>query len=225
MKNLIVVAHPDDEVLGFGGAGYSCVKAGEIVKALILCGSADARSQHPSNQQLLHDTNKANSLLGFEGPILGDFPNICMNTVKHLDMVQFIEAEIQDFKPDRIFTHHPADLNDDHKQVANACMAASRLFQRQQSEEILKSLFFMEILSSTDWAFTAGSPLFMPNVFVDITNSIEKKLEALSCYRNVMRPAPHPRSLNVLKGHSSYRGGQCGCLYAESFQLTYSLGL
>ena len=82
---------------------------------------------------------KANSFLGFNEPILGDFPNLKMNMVPHVEIVQFIEKFIKKFSPDYIFTHHPYDLNDDHRQVANACKAASRISQRQNS---IKSLMY-----------------------------------------------------------------------------------
>jgi LmbE family N-acetylglucosaminyl deacetylase len=82
----------------------------------------------------------------------------------------------------------------------------------------------MEILSATDWAFPTSADAFTPNVFFDVSANLDKKIEALSCYRNVMRAAPHPRSSEVLRGHAAYRGGQCGALAAEAFQLAYGFG-
>ena len=222
--NLVVVAHPDDEVLGFGGAGARCVEAGEVVQPVILCGGVDARDQRPTNEELFSDMVAANQLLGFARPVLGSFPNIRMNTVSHLDIVQFIEKQIELFQPDRIFTHHPSDLNDDHRQIAHACMAAARLPQRRSGLKPLKGLYFMEVLSATDWAFPNGADAFAPNVFFDISTTLDKKIAALSCYRNVMRAAPHPRSSEVLRGHAAYRGGQCGSIAAEAFQLAYGFG-
>ncbi len=102
--NLVVVAHPDDEILGFGGAGAVCVKNGEIVQPVILSGGVDARTHRPTDAELFDDMINANQTLGFEKPILGSFPNIRMNTISHLDLVQFIEAQIETFQPDRIFT-------------------------------------------------------------------------------------------------------------------------
>ena len=100
-----------------------------------------------------------------------------MNNVDHIDLVKFIENQIYEFNPTRIFTHHPADLNDDHKQISYACQAAARIFQRQNSSSSLDSLYLMEILSSTDWAYPTNNIGFKPNTFFDITNSIEKKLK------------------------------------------------
>lgn len=223
--NLVVVAHPDDEVLGFGATGAKLVQQGEKVQVVILCGAAQARTQRPEDQQLRKDLERANSILGFQPPVLGDFPNIRMNNVDHIDLVQFIEKNIIEYQPHRIFTHHPADLNDDHLQVSKACLAASRLWQRRDDVQRLMCLGLMEILSSSDWSYAGvGSP-FLPNQFVEIEKQMDLKLQALSAYKNVMRPFPHPRSEEILTGLAAYRGGQSGLRYAEAFQIVHRLEL
>ena len=222
--SLIIVAHPDDEILGFGAAGAKLVKQGETVQPIILCGNVDVRHKRPSDDQLFSDMCAANEVVGFEQPILGDFPNIKMNNVDHLAVVQFIEKQILAFKPTRIFTHHPADLNDDHQQIARACMAASRYYQRRSDIPALKSLSFMEIQSATDWGFEASGDSFKPNHYVEVTEEIDLKLQALACYRNVMRDFPHPRSIEAVKGLSAYRGGQSGQKYSEAFQTVFQQG-
>ncbi|MBR8842453.1 PIG-L deacetylase family protein [Pseudoalteromonas sp. JC3] len=216
--NLVVVAHPDDEVLGFGATGAKLVSQGETVQPIILCGNVDVRTHRPSDSELNDDMLEANRILGFNTPILGGLPNIRMNNVDHVEIVQFIEKQILAFKPKRIFTHHPADLNDDHLQVSRACLAASRYYQRRNDIPPLKSLCYMEVLSSTDWGFEATGDMFKANLYVEVTEFIEKKLQALAAYRNVMRDFPHPRSAEVVKGLAAYRGGQSGQIYSEAFQ-------
>ncbi|AKE52338.1 PIG-L deacetylase family protein [Kangiella geojedonensis] len=224
--NLIVVAHPDDEVLGCGGTGAKLVQQGEIVQPVILCGNVDVRSLRPTDEELYDDMCVANSTVGFQIPILGSFPNIRMNTVPHVEIVQFIEKQIEDFKPTRIFTHHPGDLNDDHVQVSKACQAAARLYQRRSDVPALKALYFMEILSSTDWAFPTTGENFTPSTFQEIgEEALTRKINALRHYRNVMRDFPHPRSEEVLRGLAAYRGGQAGLNYAEAFQLVFQNGI
>ena len=181
----------------------------------------DARTHRPEDEELQEDMLSANRLLGFADPILGDFPNIRINTVAHLDLVQFIEQQILNFRPDRIFTHHPGDMNDDHLRVSRACMAASRLFQRRIDLSPLEALYTMEVLSSTDWAFPSGGQAFLPNLFVEITDQLENKIQALSCYRKIMRDFPHPRSREILTGLAAYRGGQSGQKYSEAFHIVF----
>lgn len=224
--SLIVVAHPDDEILGLGGVGSTFAQNGHAVQPIILCGDVDVRTLKPSNGALYTDILSANKTVGFVEPVLADFPNIRMNTVPHVEIVQFIERQIECFQPTRIFTHHPGDLNDDHVQVSKACQAAARLFQRRSDVQPLEELYFMEILSSTEWSFASGSSAFQPNTFVEIgEQGVERKIEALSCYRNVMRDFPHPRSAEALRGLAAYRGAQAGLDYAEAFQLVFKRGL
>ena len=223
---LVVVAHPDDEILGFGAAGSTVTARGDVVQPVILCGDVDVRTLKPSSEELYADILNANRTVGFAEPVLGDFPNIRMNTVPHVEIVQFIEKQIERFQPNRIFTHHPGDLNDDHVQVSKACQAAARLFQRRFDVKPIEELYFMEILSSTDWSFAAGSNGFQPNTYVEIQEQgVQRKINALGCYRRVMRDFPHPRSAQVLKGLAAYRGAQAGYEYAEAFQLVFKRGI
>lgn len=218
MVNLVVVAHPDDEILGFGATGSKLVSKGEVVQPVILCGNVDVRHMRPDDEDLYSDMIAANQLVGFETPVLGSFPNIRMNTVAHVELVQFIEKQIIKYQPSRIFTHHPADLNDDHLQVSRACLAASRYYQRRADIKPLESLNYMEIQSSTDWGFENTGDGFKANLYVEVKEHLDKKIEALKCYRNVMRDYPHPRSVEAIKGLAAYRGAQSGQHFSEAFQ-------
>lgn len=219
MSYLIVVAHPDDEVLGVGATIYKLTKQGEEVSVCIMSGQATARSRRPSDDELEADTENCMTVLGVNKTIVGDFPNIKLNTVPHLELVQFIEKAIIETKADTIITHHPADLNDDHVQTSRACQAAVRLFQRRTDIIPLKELLYMEVPSATEWGLNNAINSFRPNVFVEVgIKAIEKKIEALSQYRGVMRDYPHPRSKEALIGLAAYRGSQSGCEYAESFE-------
>ena len=220
--NLIIVAHPDDEILGFGATGAKLVENDEIVQPVILCGDADARTNRPNNAELNKDMIDASQQVGFSDPILGSFPNIRMNNEDHIDIVQFIEKQIIDFKPTRIFTHHPSDLNNDHYHTSIACQAASKLSQRKNDIVELKELLFMEVLSATDWSLNTSHRQFTPNVFIEIKDTrLKKKIKALGIYDGVMRHYPHPRSKESIRGLAAYRGSQSGLVYAEAFESVF----
>lgn len=222
MSVLIVVAHPDDEVLGCGATGAALAAAGVPVRACFLVGRAEARGERPQDEELLADTRNAQRLLGFGDPILGSFPNIRLNTVPHIELVQFIENAILETGANVLFTHHPGDLNNDHLHTSLACQAAARLWLRRPGLPSLRRMYFMEILSSTDWGFRGGSAPFEPDTYFDISSTFGRKCQALSAYRGVMRPAPHPRSQEVLLAHAAFRGGQSGLMLAEAFQSGYA---
>lgn len=223
MSILIIVAHPDDEVLGCGGTVARLTRQGVVVNACILSGSADARHKRPEVKQLHQDIKNAAEILGIDEPAMGNFPNISFNTCPHIDLVKFIEDHIERFAATTIFTHHPNDLNDDHKQVAWACMAASRLYQRRPDQPPLERLLAMEILSSTDWAYPGHARAFAPDTFFEIGETgLQSKIAALNAYRGVPRAFPHSRSEEILRGLAAYRGGQANMRFAEGFQSLFA---
>lgn len=220
MKYLVVVAHPDDEVLGAGATIHKLIQDGHNVAVATMANHAAARAN--ISDTLAADQAKAMKIMGVEKVYSADFPNIKMNTVAHLDLVQFVEKCIMDFKADAIITHHPSDTNNDHVQTSYAVQAASRLFQRREDIPALRELLYMEVPSSTEWSFDSSANRFAPNYFVEIgKEGVELKLSALKAYKGVMRPYPHPRSDEAIEGLAAYRGVQAGCNYAEAFECVF----
>ena len=220
MKYLIVVAHPDDECLGVGATIYRLVRAGNPVAVATMASHAAARSN--LSDTLSEEQARAFEILGIEKSYAADFPNIKMNTVPHLELVQFVENCIQDFGAEAIITHHPSDTNNDHAVTSGAAQAAVRLFQRREGIPALRELRYMETPSATEWSLDSSLSRFIPNHYVEIgEEGLEVKLRALACYKGVMRPYPHPRSAEALRGLAAWRGAQAGCLYAEAFETVF----
>ena len=220
MNVLFVVAHPDDEVLGAGATIHKLVKEGHKVAVATLANHAAARAN--LSDTLSADQEKAFSIMEVQKAYSADFPNIQMNTVPHLKLVQFIESCIEDWNADSIYTHHPSDTNNDHVITSYAAQAASRLFQRKPGVPALKQFIYMEVPSSTEWSFDSSANRFAPNMFVEIgKEGVEVKLKALDAYTGVMRPYPHPRSTEAIEGLAAYRGVQAGCNYAEAFECVF----
>ena len=215
---LTVTAHPDDEILGFGASTYILTQNGHKVVNCILSGNVDARRHRPNVQALHEHCISAQRIVGGEQPILGPYPNIKLNSVPHLDLVQLIEKYLEEIQPDVVITHHPYDLNNDHYHTSKACQAAVRLFQRKPLKP-LKAFYFMEVPSSTDWAFPVDGQQFRPDTFIEIgEEGLRKKIEALYAYEGVMRPYPHPRSDEAIRALAILRGSQVGRKLCEGFQ-------
>ena len=220
MKYLLVVAHPDDEVLGAGAAIWNWTRNGDVVEVALMCTEAKARAYRPGDEELNSDLDESAAYLGINKKYEATFPNIEMNTVPHLKLVQFIESAIKESEPDIIITHHPADTNNDHLQTSMACQEAIRLFQRRPEVKRVKEFWYMEVPSCTEWAINNAFNLFRPNCYVEVgKEGIDAKIKALSMYRGVMRPYPHPRSAEYITGLAAMRGGQWGQNYSEAFEI------
>ncbi len=219
MNYLIVVAHPDDEVLGAGASIRKWTKNGDKVDICIMCTEAKARAFRPEDKELDDDLNASSDFLGVNKKYEATFPNIEMNTVPHLKLVQFIEKAILESQPDVIITHHPSDTNNDHLMTSMACQEAIRLFQRRPEVKAITEFWYMEVVSATDWCVNSSFGKFEPNTFVEVgREGVDAKVKAMHMYRGVMRPYPHPRSDEGILGNAIYRGGQAGVMYAEAFE-------
>ena len=220
MNYLVVVAHPDDEILGAGATIHKLIKEGNNVAVVIMSGQAAARVNR--SKTLYDDEIKAMSIIGVEKVYHADFPNIKMNTSPHLEVVQFVEECIRDWNAEAIITHHPADVNIDHIETAKAVIAACRLFQRVDGLPKFRELMYMEVPSSTEWSLNTAENRFQPNTFIEVGDEgIKTKIAALEAYTGVMRPFPHPRSVEALTGLAAYRGAQAGIKYAEAFECVF----
>lgn len=220
MTYLLVVAHPDDEVLGAGASIYKWTSEGHNVNVCIMSTDAKARAFRPDDEELNSNLNESSDFLGISDKYENTFPNIEMNTIPHLHLVQAIERAIQDSMPDIVITHHPADTNNDHLQTSLACQEAIRLHQRRPEFKHIREVWYMEVPSCTEWAINSAFRKFEPNCYVEVGEScVDAKIKALGMYRGVMRPYPHPRSAEYIKGLAAIRGSEWGLNYAEAFQI------
>ena len=214
------MVHPDDEVLGAGASIYKWTKNGDQVDVCIMCTEAKARAFRPDDKELDDDTHAALKYIVVNKEYEGTFPNIEMNTVPHLQLVQFLESAIKESEPDIIITHYPADTNNDHLQTSMACQEAIRLFQRRPEVKRVKEFWHMVVPSCTKWKINNAMQTFNPNCYVEVgKEGVEAKVKALGMYRGVMRPYPHPRSAEYITGLAAVRGSQWGVNYAEAFEV------
>lgn len=221
---LVVAAHPDDELLGEGATIRRMVDEGATARALILAEGATSRagSRDEADRDelvaLKEDARRAAQIIGFEEVSFCGYPDNRMDSIDLLDVVKEVSACIDAFRPDTIFTHHHGDLNVDHRVACEAVLTATRPMEGC----FVKRVYAFETPSSSEWEF-GSLGTFVPNVFVDVTATLQAKIDGMACYKGESRPSPHPRSPEALKALAEYRGSIAGCRYAEAFQLLREL--
>jgi len=215
-KVLVVVAHPDDEVLGCGGAIAKHVSNGDQVFVIFMADGVSSRDGHTPGNEL--DTRKkaaCNSckILGTETPVFLDFPDNQMDTVSLLSIVKKLEDEIKSIQPNVVYTHHSGDLNIDHRITHQAVMTACRPLPGQTVRKICS----FEVLSSTEWMSVSSNNAFLPTYYIDISSTFDKKIQALQEYGSELSKFPHSRSIDAVVALSKYRGASSGVEAAEAF--------
>ncbi len=219
---LVVAAHPDDEVLGCGGTMAKHRAQGDDVHVLIMAEGITARDQTRNREHRNQDlfalnemAQQVHTILNSTSCKLHDFPDNRMDSIDRLDVVKVIENVIQQHKPDTIYTHHAGDVNIDHRRTHEAVITACR----PQPGHCVKRLLFFEVPSSTEWQPPHSAAYFMPTWFVDISETLSKKLDALKSYDSEMRNFPHPRSYKAVEALAQWRGATAGFESAEGFVL------
>lgn len=219
---LVVVAHPDDEVLGCGATIHKIIRGGGVVRVLVLgegsscrypkemLGSEQVRTEISQRRQF---ADEALAVLGVVDAVFGDLPCGRFDTVPIIDIGKQIEAQIADFRPDTVITHFGGDANSDHRLTLSAVIAATRPVPNAAVRTVLS----FETPSSTEWRFVE---CFQPNFFVDVCAELDVKLAAFDCYYETEgRPYPFPRCAEGLRTLAQYRGMQSGTSYAEAFAI------
>jgi LmbE family N-acetylglucosaminyl deacetylase len=218
---LVVAAHPDDEVLGAGGTIARHVQQGDWVSVLIMTDGVTARHREVAQQQAA--ARAATHLLGVQGLHFANLPDQRLDSLPLLEVIQPIAALVRALRPSDVYTHHRGDANQDHRTVFAATLIAARPFDDNPVERLL----CYEVASSTEWGPSFGEWAFIPNLFVDISATLELKLKAVDAYRatfeSEIKAFPHPRSPEAVQIYSQHRGVTVGMRAAEAFVLVREL--
>lgn len=225
MKTILVIAaHPDDEVLGMGGTIAKLTKAGNEVYVLIVTdGSSSQYRDCDELNKIIEDKKKETlacaKILGVKEVMYGEQPDMKLDTTSHIIINQVIEKVVNHVQPEIVYTHFWGDVNMDHQQVYKSTLVAVRPVMGQ----VVKELYCYRVPSSTEWTPCKADTMFMPNVFVNITEEAEQKYAAFAEYTTELRDYPHPRSVKHLKELDIARGLEVGQGPTETFVLLRKL--
>jgi LmbE family N-acetylglucosaminyl deacetylase len=223
-KILVIVAHPDDELLGCGATMHKLINEQNChVCAVILGEGITSRSDRRELEKWKTELEKHRSniysaagKIGYKSVEIYDFPDNRFDTVALLDIIKIIEKEKAAFQPELIFTHHGGDLNIDHQRTFEAVITACR----PMSDEIVKGIFTFETPSGTEWRASSDPKHFIPNLFIEISeDNLTAKIKGMESYEYEKRVYPHPRSPEALRILAQRYGVMMGGNLYEAFQI------
>lgn len=215
MKILVIAPHPDDEVLGAGGTiAKHAARGDEVYVAVVTKGRPPIFSAE-SVEKVRAECEEADSLLGVKKTIFMDFPAAMIETVPRYELNDAFIKLVQDIAPQEVYIPHRGDMQLDHKMVVDAAMVALRPKYKHVPQRILA----YETLSETGWDIPNSTNEFIPNVYNDISEFLDKKLEAMSIFSTQLAGFPNARSIESIKALAIYRGTTVSLNAAEAFEL------
>ena len=212
---LVLAAHPDDEVLGMGGTIAVHTDRGDEVRVVVVTDGSS--TQYPDDAEIRarkeQEALAAAAELGVTDYRHLDLPDMRLDTLPHVEVNAVVEQHLVDFRPDVVYTPHP-DVNRDHRVLFDSVAVATRPTPGQPVGRLLT----YAPTSSTEWT---PAPLnwFVPNWFVDVSATLERKVASFAHYETERRDYPHPRSERAIRATAAFYGASCGCEYAEPFVL------
>jgi LmbE family N-acetylglucosaminyl deacetylase len=216
---LVIAAHPDDEVLGMGGTIAAHSARGDEVRILVVTDGSS--TQYPGDAGIRSrkegEARRAASELGIEDYVHLDLPDMRLDTLPHVEVNGVVEEHIRELAPEVVYTVQP-DVNSDHRVLFDSVAVATR----PVAGHPVRRLLTYAPTSSTEWT-PAAVNWFVPNWYVDVTTTIERKIAAFAHYETERREYPHPRSERAIRATAEFHGTTCGFEYAEPFVLVRGL--
>lgn len=214
-RTLIIAPHPDDEVLGVGGTIARLARQGADVQVCVLTRGDPPRFSEGATERVRRESRVAHHLLGVSETHFCDFPAAELDRVPHAELNARIGDIIDRFRPDALFLPFIGDIHLDHQLAFTSAMVAARPRHAQAPRLILA----YETLSETNWLAPGITPAFVPNVFIDISDTIEVKLQAFAAFESQVMAFPDERSIDALRALAMVRGASVYRKAAEAFML------
>jgi len=214
-RTLVVAPHPDDELLGCGGALLRRKNEGGAVGWLIVTGMTTETGW--SAERILQRDNEIDAvakLIGFDEVFNLRLPATGLDALPMSDVVSAFSSVFRSFAPEEVFVPHHGDVHSDHRVTFDVVAACTKWFRYPSVRRVLA----YETVSESEFGLARGSA-FEPNYFIDISEYLERKLEILNVYRSELGEFPFPRSLRAIRALAEWRGASAGYLAAEAFEL------
>ncbi len=214
-KTLVIAPHPDDEVLGAGGTiARLAAQGNEVYVAVVTWGNPP---EFPAEKmvQVKSEAEKAHRILGVKETFWLGFPAAALSETAHSALNAGLFTLVQSLSPQTLLLPFIGDMHLDHQLTFTSSLVSARPHQ----QNFPKLLLAYETLSETNWNAPYLTPSFVPNVFIDIADHLEVKMEAIEVFKSQLRPPPHERSLETLRALATLRGATVMTTAAEAFVL------
>ncbi len=215
-KVLILAVHPDDETLGCGGSLLKHKKNGDEIHWLI---ATDIKEPDGFEKAVIEKREKeilkVKALYNFDSVSRLGLSTKKVDEYSVSELITKISKVIIEIKPNVIYLPFKNDVQSDHRYIFNAAYSCTKSFRYT----FIKEIYMIETLSETEFAPSTKEDSFVPNVFVDISEFLNKKLEIMKVYESEIGIHPFPRSERNIKALGTFRGASSGCEYAEAFML------
>jgi LmbE family N-acetylglucosaminyl deacetylase len=221
MNIMVIAPHADDEVLGCGGLIRKKNSENHNVYVLIVTKGSPNFYSPDKVKNVRNEAIKAHEILGVKETYFFDFHAPELDITSTANIASAITEKLKQLNIEELYIPHRGDVHSDHKVVANACYVAIRPINNLP----IKAVYAYETLSETEWAPPFGDDAFIPDHFVNITNFLDYKLNAMRCFKSQLKEFPHPRSIKTITALAQYRGSTVGVEFAESFMSIRSIEL
>lgn len=211
---LVVAPHADDELLGCGGAILRHKRLGDRVDWLLVTCIPTIHGE--ANDVALSrekEISEISSRLGFDATHQLKFPTTELDQQPLSKLVERIGRVVNEVKPSIVYVPFPGDAHTDHGVVFSAAASCTKWFRHQS----ITSVRAYETLSETNFGISPVENAFKPNMYIDITEHLQEKLDAMAVYNNETGPHPFPRSSDAISALACLRGSECGTEAAEAF--------
>lgn len=219
MKILVIAPHPDDETIGAGGTLARHKAIGDEIFWCVVAQGYTPPWPEENLRKAREQIIAISQYYGFNKVYRLGFPTVKLNNVPHMELCSALQNVVEEVKPDIVYTTSKNDINLDHRIVYDCSLIATRPLP----ENVVKRVLSYEINYTGLYGIPSGATMFQPNVFVDISEYIDHKLNAMRIYETELREAPHPRNIESMRMMACARGLCVGYKAAECFELVREL--
>ena len=219
-KIVAISTHPDDETLGCGGTLLKHkANGGEVYWVIVTAIKEQYGFSAEAVKRRRHEIETVSSMYAFDGIYCLDFPAMRLDEIPFRVIICGIADVFSQVNPEIVYLPFKEDIHTDHQISFRAAYSCTKSFRYPS----IKKIVMIETLSETEFTPNANLVAFSPNMFVDITAFIERKIEIMKIYKGELASHPFPRSEKNIRALATFRGATAGCEYAESFMILSEL--